>query len=178
MTSTTPNNAAPSGAPQATAPANKEGSTVNQLDALLREHERHTTLAVAARSASDPAAQFRSRFPAELTPVLEETAEKYCDRGIDVRWNTSTLLSGGRELSFELEFEGQRLILKGMLARDVIAFQEIWSRGNSPGEVRSGPMLRLRAITPDVLREFLCGQIAALVKAVMRDKHLAPKARS
>lgn len=153
--------------------AKPEESAEASLDALLKEHlERGAKSAPGAPPASsvDPLDLFRQRLTGEYLDALEEVSRKYEPRGVGMSWNFGSVLQGGRDLEFVFTFGEHCLKLRGQLARDVVAFQEVRGRGGLEGELRSGGMLRLRTLTASVLREFLCAQIVSLVKLVMREQ--------
>lgn len=116
----------------------------------------------------DPVEVFRHQLEKEYVGVLDELAAKYIGKGVIIEWSVGDFLAGGRELTLEFAVPPHRIKLRGTVARDVIAFEVNRFVSDTGGEVASGPMLRLRTLDKARFREFLCEQIALLIRSVLR----------
>jgi len=110
----------------------------------------------------------RDRTLREFIPLFLELADKYAKSGIVMRIDASNFLQGGREIKMEFALGAYRTILEGTVTNDAIAFQEIRHAPDSMGELASGPLLRIRRLDRDMFREFVCEQLAALLRSSMR----------
>jgi hypothetical protein len=106
----------------------------------------------------------------ELLPVFRELHDKYARTGFKMKMDVSTFLAGDRELKIEMSFKEHRLELCGIVTRSAIAFTEIHYIGDTGGEIRSGPAIRLRNLNGMTFREFICERLAALIRAALRGR--------
>lgn len=142
-----------------------------QLDGLLQLRLSRDRADVAGKTTGpDHFEEFRRRMLEDIVPMLEDLAAKYEPHGIILSWSLGQLMVGGRQFTFDIFFAEQRLSLRGAVGRDVVGFEQIRSRGQGPGEMVSGLMLRIKTLTADVMRDFVCGHILSLVRAVMRQE--------
>ncbi|RJP33695.1 MAG: hypothetical protein C4547_11845 [Phycisphaerales bacterium] len=140
-----------------------------QLDALLKLRDNRMRAQAAAKPPpSDPAEIFRRKVESQFVPILDELASKYVAKGIVIEWDLSSMLTGGREMIIEFALRPVRWRLRGTLARDVVAFEVTRFVGESGGEVCSGPMLSIRTLDQGRFREFVCEQLAMMIRYVLR----------
>lgn len=150
-------------------PESKRASAENQLDTLLKLRDNRMRAQAAAKPVpSDPVEIFRRKVEAQFVPVLDDLAAKYVAKGVVIEWDLSSLLTGGRELILEFTLHPVRMRLRGTLARDVVAFELTRFIGETGGEVCSGPMLSIRKLDQSRFREFVCEQIALMIRYVLR----------
>lgn len=116
----------------------------------------------------DPVEALREMTLRELIPAFVELAEKYSKKGISMHMDAANLLQGGREVAFEFSVGQYRSRLHGIVTSDAIAFQEIKFAPSVQGELISGPSLRLRNLTPQSFREFICGRLTTLLRTAAR----------
>ena len=141
-----------------------------ELDALLRlikkrEEESENT---GGSVKPDPIRQLREKVINELVPVFVELVEKYGKTGISMQMDASNLLEGGREIRFEFGINEHRAQLLGTATSDVIAFHETRHSPEVHGELVSGPMLRMRTLTAETFRNFICERLTLLLRAAIR----------
>ncbi len=140
-----------------------------QLDALLKLRDNRMRAQAAAKPApSDPVEIFRRKVESQFVPILDDLAAKYVAKGIVIEWDLSSVLTGGREMIIEYTLHPVRWRLRGTLARDVVAFEVTRMIGDSGGEVCSGPMLSIRKLDQARFREFVCEQLAMMIRHVLR----------
>jgi hypothetical protein len=146
------------------------GSVETTLDELLRLHQQRQADAARARAASptDPMERLRRLFRTELVPAIDELAEKYASRGVQLKMDVEDFLQGGNSLCIDIQFEHQGLRLTGTVISSRIAFQETCYSEDAAGAEMSGPALRTRDLSTVQFREFVCQNIGALVRSVMR----------
>ncbi len=152
----------------------QEKSAEEKLDSLLNVHQQRSGQDQAQdTSGNDQPTRldvFRSKLREELIPVFEEIKEKYGGQGIALDMDASDFLEGGRRLLIEFRMKSYSVQLDGTVMENGIAFNEIRSTGPIAGAICSGPMLRIRELTPDKFREFICGRIALMVRSILRQK--------
>lgn len=101
----------------------------------------------------------------EFIPVFIELVEKYSQTGISMQMDASDFLQGGSEFRFEFALNGLRTQLQGTVTTEAIAFHETRHSPDVHGEFVRGPMLRLRGLTVEAFRNFICQRLALLVRA-------------
>ncbi len=144
-------------------------SAESELDALLQLREsRMKARAEVKQPPPAPPEIFRCNMEKEFIPVLDELSDKYIAKGIIVTWDVAGILAGGREMTIEFALPPHRTILRGTLARDVIAFELTRYVSETGGEVSSGPMLTLRTLDRARFREFICEQLGLMIKSMLR----------
>jgi hypothetical protein len=84
--------------------------------------------------------------------------------------DASNLLQGGRELNFEFAVGEYRSLLWGTATTEGIAFHETRHAPDLRGELTSGPMLRLRNLTGEVFRNFVCRRLSVLMRMALRQR--------
>ncbi len=150
--------------------ASPDRNAEKELDALivsLKERQQNTS-GQSTTLQPDRIQALRDLTIGQLIPVFVELAEKYADSAITMQMDASNFLQGGRELRFEFCLGAYRTELLGTVTADAIAFHETRYSPDMHGELMSGPMLRLRNLTGDTFRSFLCDRVATLVRAAMR----------
>lgn len=151
-------------------PVPVEQTTENELDRLLTtiaERARREKVHQAAPRA-DPLIALREKTVKELVPAFVELVEKYGQTGIAMQMDASSLLEGGRELTFEFAFGAFRMELQGTVVSDAIAFHEVRHAPDLQGQMVAGPMLRLKTLSAKTFREFVCGRIMVLIRLAHR----------
>ena len=116
----------------------------------------------------DPLQELRELTINELVPIFVELVEKYSKSGITMQMDASSFLEGGREIKLEFGVGGHRMQLQGTVTTEAIAFHETRHSPGVQGELISGPMLRLRGLTGEIFRDFVCERLALLLRAAMR----------
>ncbi len=145
-------------------------SVEEQLDALLHTAQR------AHAAPGDPAGQYqpspleelRHRMTEELLPVFNELRGKYEPSGIFMEMNADDFLNGGVQLALEVRYQNVGLRLEGTVTPGGIAFHETRSANGVAGVVTAGPMLRIRHLSGQTFREFVCERVSHLVRSAMR----------
>lgn len=117
---------------------------------------------------ADPFQRLRDRMINELIPVFVQLVEKYSDAGFSMQMDASNFLEGGREIRLEFGIGEYRAILMGTVTTEAIAFHETRHAPNISGEITSGPMLRLRGLTADAFRQFICQRLTVLLRTMLR----------
>ena len=112
----------------------------------------------------------REKTIKELIPAFVGLVEKYSAVGVSMHMDASDFLEGGREIKFEFGIGDFRMELSGTVTTEAIAFHETRHSPEMQGELVSGPMLRLRGLTAEVFRNFICQRLALLVRVAMRRK--------
>lgn len=139
----------------------------DELDGLihrLKERQHVDGTAVTA----DPIESLREMTLRELIPIFVELAEKYSKSSISLQMDASNFLQGGREMWFEFGIGEYRVQLIGTVTSEAIAFQETRFSPEVNGELISGPMLRLRQLTGDGFRDFICERLCVLLRSAIR----------
>lgn len=151
-------------------PPRKSKTVEGELDALITLlNDRKTKAAErAATVAPDPVQVLRDRTIQEFIPIFVEIVEKYSKSGVAMEMDASNLLQGGREIKFEFAVGEYRSVLQGTVTTEGIAFHESRYAPDIRGELTSGPMLRLRNLTGDVFRDFVCERLTILVRTALR----------
>lgn|GEM_PF-1148527 len=147
-----------------------EQTTETELDRLLKtiaERERREKVRKAAPKI-DPLVMLREKTVKELVPTFVELVEKYGQVGVAMQMDASSLLEGGRELTFEFAFGAFRMELQGTVVTDAIAFHEVRHAPDLQGQMVAGPMLRLKTLNAKTFREFVCGRIMVLIRLAHR----------
>jgi hypothetical protein len=156
-------------------PTSAAQSREHELDALIDSYENRTReeqlkLTRETHKRTDPIECLRSQMTEELLPVFREVHDKYARAGFTMEMDVSTFLAGDRELTIEISFKEHRLELCGIVTRSAIAFTEIHYIGDTGGEIRSGPSMRLRNLNAMTFREFICDRLATLMRTAMRGR--------
>ena len=151
-------------------PASGQKTSEGELDRLISLlHERKAKEAQStASSPPDPIHILREKTVQEFIPLFIELVEKYAKSGITMEMDASNLLQGGRELKFEFAAGEYRSVLHGTATPEGIAFSETRYAPEIRGELTSGPMLRLRNLTGNVFRDFVCERLSILVRSSLR----------
>ena len=152
------------------APDPSPQSSESELDSLLgvlENRRRRANLAV-EDGGPDPIQALRELTLHELTPIFAELKEKYAARGILLDMDATNFLEGGREIRFEFRLDEYRSRLLGTVTEEAIAFHETRHAPDLDGELVSGPMLRLRHLTGQTFREFVCERLALLLRTALR----------
>lgn len=152
--------------PTETVPLSQE----EELKSLLEKFEQQKAESRQPDGAArvDPIAKLRQQTITELIPVFVELVEKYGPTGISMQMDASIFLQGGREISFDFAIEEYRMQLLGTVTAEAIAFQETRYSPDVHGELVSGPMLRVRGLTKEVFRSFVCGRLSVLLRTAVR----------
>jgi len=151
------------------APITPPRAAEEELESLLSEFQQRQTEAKSGPAIQqDPIEAFRERTLRELIPMFVELADKYAKSGAALNMDASNFLQGGREIKFSFALGEYRIQLEGIVTSDSIAFREIRDTPEVRGELASGPMLRLRRLTAQGFRDFICDQLAILIRAAMR----------
>jgi hypothetical protein len=103
-----------------------------------------------------------------LIPVFVELVEKYSNSGMSLQMDASNFLEGGRDIKFEFGMGEYRINLHGTVTTEAIAFHETRHSPDVHGELVSGPMLRLRGLSSDTFRDFVCERLATLIRSALR----------
>ena len=152
----------------------KNSSAESKLDVLLVSAGKLSRERQAAGEAlaKEPSRLdvFRETVRTELIPAFRQIQQKYAARGIELWMDASDFLDGGRMLFIEIAIKTYATRLDGTVTETGIAFNEIRAIGGVDGAICSGPMLRIRRLTPEKFREFVCGHIAMLVQSVLRER--------
>ena len=120
-------------------------TVAGELAALVVTNQDRTKNATAERAAAearaakpDPVGRLREQMTTELIPVFEELAGKYAAAGIQMSFDPSNLLRGGREVHIELSMDTNRTELHGIVTNEAIAFNEVRYSKNLRGELAGG----------------------------------------
>ena len=149
------------------------GASEAKLDSLLEQHARKLRDEELKKEnnspKSDPMENIRDLFETELMPAFDDLREKYRKNDISLELDALKLLQGGREIVIDIEYGGVGMRFDGTVMTNVIAFQLTrYSTRDPAGITASGPTLRVRGLTADKFRDFICQRIAALIQAVMQ----------
>jgi len=142
----------------------------SELDRLLIavEERRQDDVVRPKRHKPDVMQVLRDLTLRELVPVFVELVEKYSKAGIAMQMDASNLLEGGRELKFEFAVGEYRMQLQGTVTSDSIAFHEVRHAPDIEGQLVAGPMLRLKTLSANTFREFVCGRLTVLLRQAAR----------
>ena len=145
-------------------------SVEQELDVLLDRLENAAQSEKESEPPSPPdlVRNLREFLMNEMIPIFSELRDKYAETGIALSMDAAAFLEGGREIGFEFELQGHRLQLFGTVTADSIAFCETRYAPHLRGELVSGPLLRIRQMTPQSFREFICEYLSVLVRSVGR----------
>jgi len=149
------------------APKRKVEDEVDGLLTALRQREQESAT---VPDNKDPLTLLRRLTVTELVPAFVELVEKYSKAGVSMQMDASHLLEGGREIKFEFALGEFRTQLHGTATSDGIAFHETRYSPGSHGELATGPMVRYRGLTTNTFREFICAQLAGLIRNAMRKR--------
>lgn len=145
------------------------GKVEGNLDTLLGQmRERSERQGAAESKAGDRVQKFRELLVNELITVFVELVEKYSKNGISMQMDASNFLEGGRELTFEFALGEFRSQLHGTITSEGVAFHEVKYSPDFHGELTAGPMLRIRQLTAESFREFICDRLSRLIRMAMR----------
>ena len=147
-------------------PENME-DTLDGLVSQFKESERQPP---DTPTTPDPIQVVREKMLTEFIPIFVELAEKYAESHIGLEMDAADLLKGGREIKFQFSAGDYRTELHGTVTSEAIAFHETRHTPRIHGELASGPMLRLRGLTGEVFRNFLCERLAILLRTALRDR--------
>jgi hypothetical protein len=139
------------------------------LDHLLEgyaQQQKNPNAPVAGKV--DPIQTLRETTINVLIPVFVELVEKYSDSGMSLQMDASNFLEGGREIKFEFGMGEFRINLQGTVTTEAIAFHETRHSPNVHGELVSGPMLRIRGLSSDTFRDFICERLSTLIRSAIR----------
>lgn len=156
--------------------ANQQSSSITnpeeELDKLITNMELAKDKEVVPEEDPkvDPLQQLRELTLNEFIPIFVELVEKYSKTGISLQMDASNLLQGGREIRFDFGVGEHRVQLLGTATTEAIAFHETRFNPDVHGELVSGPMLRLRNLTGEVFRDFICTRLAVVIRASMRKR--------
>lgn len=156
---------------QRTIPPTPPAKTIeNELDALVDTLKRREEQGArdAGSSSQDRIEMLRQLTLTELIPVFVELMEKYATAGVSMEMDASNFLEGGREIRFEFGMSDCRSQLLGTVTTEAIAFHETRYTPDVHGELVSGPMLRLRNLTAETFREFVCERLSIVVRDYSR----------
>jgi hypothetical protein len=148
--------------------AEKELDTL--LELLKRRAEKAGADAAFPAAQRDPLQSLRELTVTQLVPVFSELVEKYSRAGITMQMDASNLLDGGREIKFEFGIGDFRSRLDGTATGEGIAFHQTRYSPDCHGEFSAGPMLRLRNLTANGFREFICERLTLLLRLLLRRK--------
>lgn len=140
------------------------------LDTLVLQLKKAERQPADTPAATDPIQVVREQMLTEFIPIFLELADKYGESKIAMEMDASNLLKGGREIEFQFSVGEYRSKLHGTVTTEAIAFHETRYTPSIAGELTSGPMLRLRGLTGEVFRNFLCERLGVLLRAALRDK--------
>lgn len=145
-------------------------SAEQELDVLLDQLESAEQSEKQAAGSSEPdlVQRLREFLMNEMIPVFSDLRDKYAETGISLSMDAAAFLEGGREIRFEFELKGHRLQLLGTVTSDSIAFCETRYAPHIRGELVSGARLRIRHLTPQSFRDFICEHLSVLVRSVGR----------
>lgn len=145
----------------------KPEEELDSLIATLQARQKHGGDESGALT-PDPIQWLREMTIKEFVPIFVELAEKYSHSGISMQMDASSLLQGGREIKFEFGIQEYRTQLHGIATTEAIAFHETRHSPDVSGELVSGPMLRLRGLTGEVFRDFICERLTIMLRGAMR----------
>ena len=155
--------------PPAKVPEPKQALPEEILDTLLTGLNRcKPDQGLAAGNSNDPIQNLRGITLNELVPTFVELVEKYSETGISMQMDASSFLEGGREIKLEFGLQGHRLQMLGTVTTEAIAFHETRHSPEVHGELVSGPMLRMRTLTAETFRNFICERLTLLLRAAIR----------
>lgn len=140
------------------------------MDRLLAslEEEKKAEKKPQAKVKRDPLQILREQMVREFVPIFVELVEKYSKTGIAMHMDASNLLEGGREIHFEFGLGSVRIELQGTVTSDSIAFHEVRHAPQIEGQLVAGPMLRLKTLSAQTFRDFVCARLALLLKLATR----------
>jgi hypothetical protein len=155
---------------QAQPPVREAKTPETELDGLIKMLTERRDKAGQAEGATvpDPIQALRENTINEFIPIFVELVEKYSASGIMMEMDASNLLQGGRDIKFEFAIGEFRSQLQGTATTEAIAFHETRCAPDIRGELTSGPMLRLRNLTGQVFRDFVCERLAILMRTALR----------
>jgi hypothetical protein len=116
----------------------------------------------------DPIQALRELTLSSLIPIFVDLIEKYSPTGFCMHMDASNFLEGGREIKFEFGFGEFRTQLAGTVTDDAIAFHETRYTPDIHGKLVSGPMLRLKNLTGENFRDFICERLTTLLQTASR----------
>ena len=154
-------------------PVPEKKSSEETLDELLNAHHQRSSSASGKTADGAPRSRldiFRDKLSGELGSAFEELKRKYESQGLVLNLDAEEFLLGGRRLNIEFRLQNYSVRLEGTVLESGIAFNEIRSIGGVAGAISSGPTLRIRDLTADEFREFVCGRIALLLRSVLRER--------
>ncbi len=122
----------------------------------------------AAVGRPDPIQALRELTLSTLIPIFVDLVEKYSPTGLCLHMDASNFLEGGRGIKFEFGMGEFRIQLAGTVTDDAIAFHETRYTPDIHGKLVSGPMLRLKNLTGENFRDFICERLTALLRTATR----------
>jgi hypothetical protein len=138
-----------------------------ELDSVLETYQERvaeTERDKKLKSKPDPVGVLRAQMLNEFIPVFVELVEKYSANGITMHMDASDFLDGGREVRFEFTLGKSDAQLLGTVTTEAIAFHETRHSPDLRGDLVTGPMLRLRGLTAEIFRDFICQRLTLLVR--------------
>jgi hypothetical protein len=154
----------PGGAPALSA----EGELDSLLTRVEQDKQKKAAAALTDSPKPDPITLLREQTLRDLIPAFVELSEKYGRKGIAMQMDAAGFLQGGRDIKFEFCVGAFRSQLHGTVTTEAIAFHEVKHSPSVQGELVSGPWLRLRHLTTDAFRQFLCERLGLLVRAAAK----------
>lgn len=121
-----------------------------------------------AGASPDPIQNLREQTINVLIPVFVELVTKYSPFGISMEMDAADFLEGGRHINLDFSMGEYRMHLIGTVTQEAVAFHETRHSPDVLGDVLSGPMLRLRGLSAEVFREFICERLGILLRAAAR----------
>lgn len=145
-------------------------SATEELDKLVTRMDQapNPRLDAAAGFKSDPVETLRVQIIDEFAPAFQELIDKYAPSGISLELDASDFLAGGRTLKMSFKHGEHRSLLEGTVTSDMVAFLETRYSPCCDGQLLRGPALRLRGLTVDKFREFVCQRLAILLKLAIK----------
>lgn len=145
-------------------------SATEELDRLVTRIDRAP--APRPRESSegkiDPIENLRSQLINDFAPAFQELIDKYAPSGIALTLDASDFLAGGRLIKMSFKHGDHRTLLEGTVTSDMIAFLETRYSPSCDGQLLRGPALRLRGLTVDKFREFVCQRLAMLLRQAIK----------
>lgn len=141
-----------------------------ELDALLAkvEEKRQAKPHEQVEEPPDVIEIFRNRLRQVYRPVFQELHQKYAAKGLTLEMDADEFLGGGTALRFHFTYGDLAMELDGTVMRGGVAFYIVRSVGQTQGAVVSGPLLRIRNLSPDDFRRFIVDHLSQLIRDALR----------
>lgn len=145
-------------------------SATEELDRLVNRMDQGPNQQVDASLGlkADPVETLRAQVIDEFAPAFQELVDKYAPSGISLELDASDFLSGGRTIKMTFKHGEHRSMLEGTVTSDMVAFLETRYSPSCDGQLLRGPALRLRGLTVEKFREFVCQRLAILLKLAIK----------